>query len=402
MKAINFIRITQISIIFCLAISGCVGVDSAYQDAIEINSIEGYWQYTRKHPLYFEKYSEIVDQRLLDIYYDQFMKNDHSKFNVLIYSYDQFIQKYPNNKYIEVARYRLAEIKRIEQEEFDIAIKNNKLDDLNTFVKNYPGTLHAIQIQARVDELIKIEQGKEQKDWEIAKAVNTITGYKSFIARYPESERRYGAMVRINKLNSHSKNRSLTPLHKAQNTYQVLELLENGADIDARDNEGNTPLHTIIRSTIHFNSKYVVSWKLLGKKPSIDLGLAIVPFQGQLPCGNNMMGGNYFAIKNYFSKLVRSSEYIVNKDEKDIDFVKRCESSDEVWLLEKDGTIYYRNKSESFRHKIEEEDTDTEMVQLLIDAGADLNALNDNGESPLDIAIRNKSNAYIEILKNNR
>lgn len=108
-------------------------------------------------------------------------------------AFSSFLNKYPNSKYKDTATSKLKACK--EAKDWDQAKASNTITTLDAFMKNYPNSIHV----AEAKTIISIIRTKLEEDnaWKTAQGNNTIESYKSYLSQYPNG--RY-ALIAKNKI----------------------------------------------------------------------------------------------------------------------------------------------------------------------------------------------------------
>jgi ankyrin repeat protein len=154
--------------------------------------------------------------------------------------------------------------------------------------------------------------------------------------------------------------KGLTPLHNAKRKEIIELLIAKGANINAQDNQGNMPLH------LYLSSKY------LGFITNDYLDLIITREgqvntknkQGQTPIKVALMNNNLNAV----TYLIEKGAYLSDEDIK----TKDSQGNQPIHR----AALYYGNQK---------------FMNLLIAKGADVNAKNKQGQTPIQVAWMNNN-----------
>jgi|GEM_PF-1030611 len=187
-----------------------------------------------------------------------------------------------------------------------------------------------------------------------------------------------------------------TALHRAcMNDKEMISiLLQNGADIDAQINDGTTPL----MSAVEADKPEIV--KLLldnGANPDIkdyNLGLTAYDKAYQVIWQNSAK-----ILKTYGSNLENRIKKIVNNNPYDFDISKVTELLSEPEAKDAVNMRFNDQANSTLLHLLaahvcrneNERNEQLSLVLYLIKLGADLNAVNNNGLTPIEIAINNNN-----------
>lgn len=173
-------------------------------------------------------------------------------------------------------------------------------------------------------------------------------------------------------------------LDDAEAAYILSTLIKSGANIEARDVNGRTPLHLIVMN----NHDYLLG-ALLNNSSNVSVDVNIKDNEGETPL--------HLAALNYFPSGV-SQLLLKGADVNAVDkykrtplmlAVKNCEFESAAHLLASGADVtleddygnsvmhYYAKLDYSYRYY-------EKLLVLLIKFGADINALNKDGKTPLD------------------
>jgi outer membrane protein OmpA-like peptidoglycan-associated protein/uncharacterized caspase-like protein len=138
-----------------------------------------------------------------DVEADTWNALDKSDKNAL----NAFVQKYPNSVFLSEAMGFIQKIeqkeakkreaveaerqKEVEKQTFERAMANPTVYNLNQFLKNYPLSIYAKNIEERLAE------AEEEAAWKQAKYQDSITAYRLFMKGYPKSGFAEEAIKRI-------------------------------------------------------------------------------------------------------------------------------------------------------------------------------------------------------------
>ena len=154
---------------------------------------------------------------------------------------------------------------------------------------------------------------------------------------------------------------------------KIEELLKNGADINGRSLEGDTPLEAAVDNSVDYDVVRLLM--LLGAKPNTESPASEYPY----PLLAAVRCAGRFAAVGWDAKL--ALEYQVVQD--------LIGAGAWVSVTDRDGNtpLHYAAKFSLF-----------EIVKLLIDGGAKVSSPNKDGETPLDLAVDGR---IIKLLKAN-
>jgi len=185
-----------------------------------------------------------------------------------------------------------------------------------------------------------------------------------------------------------------------ENIEMIENLIENGADINAADSGGVTPLHICARGGCKNTCKV-----LLENGADINLKVRILHYDDDFPAGSTALhiASRFankqvleFLLESYGTEIVNNSCLYAKNAEQDtpLTYAIKKDSFDMFTLfLSIDPNII--NTPGILTFCIE---YNTHFVELLLELGADVNCKNQNGQTPLIIAVINKSEELFELL----
>ncbi|MDR1923702.1 MAG: ankyrin repeat domain-containing protein [Planctomycetaceae bacterium] len=170
-------------------------------------------------------------------------------------------------------------------------------------------------------------------------------------------------------------NRNERPIHCAAQhaSIEIIKaMIENGADINVKDNIGRTPLML----------------SLYARKPDIDIIKLFIKH------GNK--------VKDTDDAGINSLHFAAENRSTNIDIVKFLVTENDIDInaktLSGNNVLHFAARSPTSQHA-------TEVIKYLVDKGADINAINNQGETPAQIALKKmitngdiKSEQFREIL----
>lgn len=112
------------------------------------------------------------------------------------HGFSSFLSKYPNSKYKDTATRRLKACK--EAKDWDQAKASNTIAKLDAFIKNYPDSIHVPEAKTIISNIRA--QLKEDNAWKTAQGNNTIESYKSYLSQYPNGQYMFVAKNNIERL----------------------------------------------------------------------------------------------------------------------------------------------------------------------------------------------------------
>lgn len=176
-------------------------------------------------------------------------------------------------------------------------------------------------------------------DWYAARRVNTVQSYLQFLEKHPKSKYAPRAKNKIQSL----KDAAILKNAKSGNTEKVLELLNDGADINATDKFGNTPLHFAIRhkhqqvaSVLIKNGANINAAGELGNTP---LHLSVYTNQNDVTTLLNKSNANA-EIHNKYGLLPNEMQQLPKVEELVISAAKLIDRSGK-WTDRRKGRIVY-------------------------------------------------------------
>lgn len=161
-----------IFIVFILLITSC-GVTKKYEKVKASNSITAYENFIEKYPE--SKYSEVAREKLNLLYEDRAWKT--ANYYNTVSQFKSFISKYPDSKYLLRAENKIKEIE--EGKAWDNSKSINSIFTYENFLQSYPKSKFAYEARNRIRNL------KEEKDWYNTERVGSISAYKNHIKKYP-------------------------------------------------------------------------------------------------------------------------------------------------------------------------------------------------------------------------
>ena len=190
MKRILFIGV------LCLICSISVFSQSKkiWDNTQSLNSIAGYEDFLNKYP--DGKYSEIAKLNLQELAYF-----NAEKINT-IQVYEEFLLKYSQSQFASDARKRIDKLNLLH--DLQIAKEANTIDAYRNFIKKYPDSYYIGEAQTNVQNL----------EWQDARNVNTVIVYEQFIKKYPENSHANEARTIIKELTT-------SPLVKSEEQQEV-------------------------------------------------------------------------------------------------------------------------------------------------------------------------------------
>ncbi len=240
MEKKNGLKLVFLAVLLLAIVYGCATTGGRWQEADRQGTIEAYETFLREYPyseyyqqarakltaLYEKKewnwaqqqnriaayehflaqypkgaYASAANTKLEGLYYE----NAKAKDDLLTYS--AFLKRYPNSVY------KNSILPRVEALWFERVKNRNTVAAYEEFLKTFPNGAYASQARAlaakinqtaaeekerrdrlaaeekeRLARKAKEEQDRVPKEWESAKAANTVTAYKEFLKRNPKSE----------------------------------------------------------------------------------------------------------------------------------------------------------------------------------------------------------------------
>lgn len=180
-----------------------------------------------------------------------------------------------------------------------------------------------------------------------------------------------------------------TPLTNAINKGELIQaraLIERGADVNAKDEDGNSPLLCLLRQSVMAvaelnKNKGNVNWKYYGK---VHDYISNTPDMVQLLVEN---GADVNAMDNSgVTPLFWAAGAGM------IDTVK--------FLIEKGADVNARAEGGVTPLFVAAEEGMIETVKILIENGSNINVKADNGKTPLSVAVKSKHFDCAEIINN--
>lgn len=177
-KVINWIpKVPFILVVSLLAIS-CASMEHRWQEAVVLDSIEGYQEFLNKYPS--SNRASQARLRIQALRFEQALKLN------TIEAYEEFLQEYPDGEQADQA---LLEIEKLRLEQ---ATALNTVEAYKEFLQEYPYGEMADQARLEIEKL-RLEQ---------ATALNTIEAYEQFLQEYPDGEQADQARLEIEKFES--------------------------------------------------------------------------------------------------------------------------------------------------------------------------------------------------------
>jgi outer membrane protein assembly factor BamD len=183
-----------------LAVAGCAGSEGEAATALDYTdnarleyeaALEAFedknWELSDellnevKRKYAYSRYARLAELRLADANFQQ------EKFPEAITGYKEFVHDHPNDPEVPYARYRIAkaEYDSVSQsimlpplEERDLASVNDALNTLRSYLADYPGSEHAVELRYMLDVVLGL-----------------LARHELYVARYYLGEGRFDAAV---------------------------------------------------------------------------------------------------------------------------------------------------------------------------------------------------------------
>lgn len=127
-----------------------------------------------------------------------------------------YIQKFPNGKYVEIANKQIQDLKQIESQNRAWADANrlNTVQSYENFIQSFPESSHNYEARQKISEL------KDQYSWETAEQQNTIESYKYYITQNPNGKYLQQANSKIKALDEENRIRPIWSQTLEKNNYR--------------------------------------------------------------------------------------------------------------------------------------------------------------------------------------
>ena len=180
------------------------GEQSAWKDAEQMNTVEGYDKYLSLFPKgTHASEARVALASLEDRYWQQIQQNISEQ------SLSNYKRIFPNGKYIAQCDALLSDMPWFETK------KRNTIEAYNNYAANYLGK-HVDEIKQAI---LAIE---DENDWSHAAQVNTTSAYKQYLEKHPHGIHATTAKERI--ANRSQKERILDAIRKNANEYSASQL----------------------------------------------------------------------------------------------------------------------------------------------------------------------------------
>lgn len=183
-----------------------------------------------------------------------------------------------------------------------------------------------------------------------------------------------------------------TPLHLARNYVTVEYLISKGADVKAKNSIGDTPLHAACRRGDESSAITLVT-------SGADINA--INNQGQSPF--DLAGSNDSLMK----ALIRNGAHVNLNAGKLLDAAKYLDWSAMRMLIEAGADVSAKDSDGntvlhllSMHPFIPSQNVAAMVTDLLIQHGANVNAVNNKGQTPMKVALSNHNNDMVFILQN--
>lgn len=176
-----------ILIIAALLLTGCAA-KKKFESAKSTNTIDVWDNFITKYP--HNKYTNLAKKNLIDLKDDTSWKEARKKNTIA--GYKLYISEFPMGKYTINAEDIIKELQEIQ--DWDYTKSTNTIRTFEDFINKYPISQHFYEAN---DNLKKL---KDERDWTSALQLNTVTTYTDYLTRYPDGNHTNDAKVKINEI----------------------------------------------------------------------------------------------------------------------------------------------------------------------------------------------------------
>ncbi len=188
-----------------------------------------------------------------------------------------------------------------------------------------------------------------------------------------------------------------TPLHVAiqEGQYDIVELLiEKGADVNAKNVHGNTPLHVAV---MH-GQITIIEFFLRKKAEGLNVDLDIKNNKKETPIELAEKRNSIIITKLLSGEFASRKKPPTELDVELLEAVKTGNLEEVHKLIEEDpDVVHARTREWSTPLHVAIQAGHYDIVELLIEKGADINAKNINGNTPLHTAVSQEQTTMIEL-----